>query len=88
MSFQISLLVTSWQSHPTGLYNKILNYRMMDFLAQNKRRSNVHKENNTKIENIEKIKFSLAALCYTRPSKKNWSTTQLVCPIILDLLQI
>jgi hypothetical protein len=63
MSFQISLLVTSWQSHTTGLYNKILNYRMMDFLAQNKRRSNVHKENNTKIENIEKIKISLAAHC-------------------------
>jgi cupin superfamily acireductone dioxygenase involved in methionine salvage len=29
---------------------------MMLFVAQNKRRSNVHKENNTKIENIERYK--------------------------------
>jgi hypothetical protein len=33
------------------------------FLAQHKYRSKVHKENNTKIYNIEKYKKSLAAHC-------------------------
>jgi hypothetical protein len=36
---------------------------MSPFLAQNKHKSNVHKENKTKIENMEKYKKSLAAHC-------------------------
>jgi hypothetical protein len=58
-------------------------------VAQNKYRSNMHKENSTKIKNIERYKKLLAAhYAKLGLKKKNWSTTQLICPITLVLLQI
>jgi hypothetical protein len=59
------------------------------FLAQNKHRLMVHKENNIKIENIEEYKnFTCYSLCYTWPAKKIWSMTQLVHLITLVILQM